>query len=236
MFQSWRFGWFFDHVLRKMDGQPKQTSSTAAEWHGQWWGKKIFHSFMIHASRFLFGLWIWIYYSPLQSFVKMPSFLVPKHIREDRKSAFHESTLSTARCRDAYKLGVHEGFGVKTLHPDVAFEHAGIPKVIYLRDVDMRQRINKITQLHREVAYMTGVLYGCVYKCECQSIFKQERKLMYSPRCFLSSGWPMHVSVVAQREPTRREHNHLFAVSNQPMCVSVCVWVCTVFMMILAKS
>ena len=36
----------------------------------------------------------------------------------------------------------------------------------------------------------------------------------------------MHVSVVAEREPTRREHNQMFAVSNQPMTLCVCVCMC----------
>lgn len=102
--------------------------------------------------------------------VKMPTFILPKYIREDVKSALHDSNLSTQRVRDAFKLGVYEGYGVKTLHPDVAFDHAGIPKVIFLRDLDMRQRVNKITQLHRELCYVMGLLRGCVYKCELKFI------------------------------------------------------------------
>lgn len=96
----------------------------------------------------------------------MPTFLLPKDLQHDSKSALHESCLTTARAKDAYKSGVFEGFGVKTLHADVALEHAGVPSNIYLRDLDMRQRVNKVTQLHRLTAYIIGVLYGTVYKCE----------------------------------------------------------------------
>ena len=96
----------------------------------------------------------------------MPTFLLPKNLQHDVKAAFHESRLSTARAKDAYKCGVFEGFGVKTLHADVALDHAGVPPNIYLRDLDMSVRANKITQLHRLAAYIIGVLYGTLYKCE----------------------------------------------------------------------
>ena len=96
----------------------------------------------------------------------MPKFLLPTEIWNDTNSALSESRLNTRRARQAYELGVREGFGVKTLHPEVALDHAGMPDVLELQDLDMRQRSSKMTQQHHEVCYLIGLLYGTMYKCK----------------------------------------------------------------------